>query len=106
MSSKSTNLLDLIVSGTHPSKEQLATYWNDVMEEAEVAMKPMPHDDSEDVDILSYLRNVQSAVAAITDVVDYAKRHGMTTPEIPPNLTALFQDGVNFLNANYPKYAH
>jgi len=30
----------------------------------------------------------------------------MTTPEIPPNLTDLFQDGVNFLNAHYPKYAH
>jgi len=38
--------------------------------------------------------------------MDYAKRHGMTTLEIPLNLTDLFQDGVNFLNANYPKYAH
>jgi len=34
------------------------------MEKAEVAMKPMPHDDSEDVDILSYLRSVQSAVVS------------------------------------------
>lgn len=82
-----------------PSAEFLSR-WKAVLSEAEIAARPMPHDDSEETDVVSYVQKWGAAMNAIAEFTSEFKHQGFPAPVIPAELDGLFKDAVAFYNAH------
>ena len=99
-----------------PSAEFLSR-WKAVLSEAEIAARPMPHDDSEETDVVSYVQKWGAAMVtpqcnsgvlseadpaqnAIAEFTSEFKHQGFPAPVIPAELDGLFKDAVAFYNAH------
>lgn len=102
--SQSSNILSDIIATTSrfSTSAEVLRRWQAVLSEAEIAARPIPHDNSEETEILSYVQRWGAAMKAIAALTSDFKHRGFQIPAIPDKLDGLFKDAVAFYKAHLP----